>query len=409
MQLPRSVWLLESGGFIDNFGTGLVFPFVLLYLHDVRHLSVVTAGLFVAVRGAAGLVLAPLGGALADRVGSRVVAIASMLLAAAGWLLLAGVDRAWEAYLVAVTLGAANAGFWPAYSALLADLATSSYRHAAYSVSNLLRNAGIGLGAVVGGLIADTTHPNTYKLLLVANAATFVAYALVASALPRGQAAAAESDPGTSSGYHAALRDRGLLAVVTINAVLVATFTAANYFVAPYLHDHAGVSERGIGLAWAVNTGAIVALQLPIASFMSQRRYMAGLAAAGVLWALSLTAIAFAGWTLIGDTAVACLIAAFVLYAACDCLLTPTQGAIVADLAPDRVRGRYMAVSSMSWEVGAFVGPAIAGVLYAVQPTTMWLLFAVVAALTGVCALIAEQLLPERARRPALQQIRSAR
>jgi predicted MFS family arabinose efflux permease len=103
--LPRSVWLLECGGFVDNFGTGLVFPFVILYLHDVRHLSFETAGLFIAVRGAAGFVLAPPAGLLVDRFSARRLTIVSLAVAAIGWLALTRVSSPWEAYAVALTIG----------------------------------------------------------------------------------------------------------------------------------------------------------------------------------------------------------------------------------------------------------------------------------------------------------------
>ncbi len=106
-------------------------------------------------------------------------------------------------------------------------------------------------------------------------------------------------------------------------------------------------------------------------------------------------AIAVAGATLEGTAAVVAVSGAFLLYAACDCLLTPTQGAIAAQLAPDLLRGRYMAVSSMSWEVGAFVGPAVAGIIYAAAPTAMWLIFATCAALTSLVALLGERYYPK--------------
>ena len=41
-----------------------------------------------------------------------------------------------------------------------------------------------------------------------------------------------------------------------------------------------------------------------------------------------------------------------------ECLQGPTQGALVADLAPERLRGRYMAISTTSWQVGFVIGPA---------------------------------------------------
>jgi MFS family permease len=95
--LPRSVWVLEAGGFVDSFGTGLVFPFVVGYLHDVRHIFAAMAGFFIAARGAAGLALAPVGGVATDRFGPRLVAIAAMVVAAVGWLGLAGVHHPWQA------------------------------------------------------------------------------------------------------------------------------------------------------------------------------------------------------------------------------------------------------------------------------------------------------------------------
>jgi MFS family permease len=402
LNLPRSVWVLEAGGFLDNFGTGLVFPFLVLYLHDVRGLSFQTAGLFIAVRGAVGFLLAVPAGVLVDRLGARTVAVGSLVIAALSWLALTRVSTPLEAYAVAGLIGASNGGFWPAYSTLLAGLAPEDKVHDAFSIANLMRNAAIGLGAVIGGLVASTAHPQSYTLLFVINALSFTGYAVVAAALPAAKRVATHARPAVADRYRDVIGDRGLLAVVAVNASFIATFTAANSFVAPYLHDHAGVSEAGIGLAWAINTAAIVLLQLPVARLMRGRRYMAGIAVGAVLWATSLLIIAAAGVATVGEAAVAMVSLAFVLYAATDCLLTPTQGAMVAQLAPDYLRGRYMAVSSMSWEVGAFVGPAVAGVLYAARPTAMWLVFAGLAAITAVASLLGERLLPPNARRPAV-------
>ena len=44
-KLPRSVWTMEAGGLANGFGNGVTFPFVVIYLHNVRGLSLATAGL----------------------------------------------------------------------------------------------------------------------------------------------------------------------------------------------------------------------------------------------------------------------------------------------------------------------------------------------------------------------------
>ena len=52
--LPRPVLLLQGGWALSNFGTGLILPFEIVYLHSVRGFSTATAGLVLAtVMGAA--------------------------------------------------------------------------------------------------------------------------------------------------------------------------------------------------------------------------------------------------------------------------------------------------------------------------------------------------------------------
>jgi hypothetical protein len=49
-QLPREVWLLQLGGVMNSFGNGLVLPFLVIYLHDVRGFGLGVSGLVVAAR-----------------------------------------------------------------------------------------------------------------------------------------------------------------------------------------------------------------------------------------------------------------------------------------------------------------------------------------------------------------------
>jgi MFS family permease len=62
------------------------------------------------------------------------------------------------------------------------------------------------------------------------------------------------------------------------------------------------------------------------------------------------------------------------------------------------LQGRYQALSSMSWDVGGLLGPAIGGVVYSVSPGALWLVFATGALAAGVAAIGAERLLPARVR-----------
>ena len=37
--LPRMVWLVQAGGVVNSLGNGIVFPFAVIYLHNVRGIS----------------------------------------------------------------------------------------------------------------------------------------------------------------------------------------------------------------------------------------------------------------------------------------------------------------------------------------------------------------------------------
>lgn len=52
-RLPRSVQLLQAGGLENAFGNGIVYPFLFIYLHNVREIGLGTVGLAPEVLSAA--------------------------------------------------------------------------------------------------------------------------------------------------------------------------------------------------------------------------------------------------------------------------------------------------------------------------------------------------------------------
>ena len=84
-QLPRDVWILQAGGLANMFGNGVIGPFLIIYLHNVRGISLGIAGLIVASSSAAALVSGFVGGALSDRLGPRTVLSVALVVMATGF------------------------------------------------------------------------------------------------------------------------------------------------------------------------------------------------------------------------------------------------------------------------------------------------------------------------------------
>jgi len=396
-RLPRSVWILSLGGLANAIGNGLAFPFLVIYLHNVRGFSLGMSGLVLATTGAVSLLAGPVVGIVVDRIGGRATLAAALVLLAVGFGSYAFVKEPWQAFLASAVAGVGNAGFWPSQSALLAGLTPQNRRHAAFALQRVSRNLGIGLGGLAGGLIATTGNPTSFTVLFLLDAATFLVFVGMLAFVP--EPVRAEERAALGPGRYAdVIRDRVFLGVVLLNVLFVAAGYAQFELLPVFAKNEAGVAEAGIGLIFFVNTLVIVLAQFPVAKGLEGRRRMAALGVMCTLWAAAWLIVLVGGlWFEAAAAAVAFGLAAIV-FGLGECFQGPVQGALVADLAPARLRGRYMAVSTISWDIGFIVGPAIGGFILAAEPLALWPAAAVVCLFAGMGALALERDLPRELR-----------
>jgi MFS family permease len=404
-QLPRPVWLIEAGGVANSLGNGIVLPFLIIYLHEVRHFGLATSGTIVATLGAVGLIATPVAGRLVDRVSPRTTLMSSLGLLALGYGGFPFVHHPWQAFGLAAVAGLGNGGFAPSHSSLLAALTSREQRNSAYALQRATDNLGFGGGALIGGLIATTQVPSSFTLLFLLDAGTFLAFIGLLSFVPRGQAlpAAARS----AGRYSAVLRDRTFVWLLVVIAVLVtAAYAQISTVLPPFAKEHAAVSEAGIGAVFFVNTVLIVLAQLPLAKALEGRRRMRAIAlAAGIFTATSIGVLAVGLW-LDATTAVLALCGVIVLFSIGECLHGAVQNPLVADLAPEHLLGRYMALRTSAWQVGFMAGPALGSFLLSRSATGLWLGAAAACLVAGLASLGLGRRIPhDAARTPVSERV----
>ena len=387
---------MEAGGLANAFGNGLAFPFLFIYLHNVRGFGLDTVGLIVASSALAGIATIPVSGVVVDRFGGRPVLAFSLILLAIGFGLLPLVREPWHALVLMAVGGVGNGAFWPSQSTLLAGLTPPARRHAAYALQRVSRNLGIGLGGLCGGLIATTESASSYTVLFALDAATFLVFIAVLAFVPDPPVPEREGEDGGR--YLEVLRDRVFLGVVGLNALFVAAGYAVFELLPVYAKNEAGVSERAIGVIFFVNTLAIVLGQLPLVKLLEGRRRMRALTLMTLVWAVAWLIVLAGGFWFEAAAAALVFAVGAVVFGIGECFHGPTQGALVADLAPDRVRGRYMAFSTLSWEIGFAIGPAVGGLVLHRSPNTLWLLAASVCLVAGLGAVALERRVPPELR-----------
>ena len=104
--LPGPVIVLQARTAVNYFGTGLILPFEIIYMHQARGFPTATAGLVLAAVMATAAAVTPPSGALLDRFRAKPILITGNLASALGYAGFAFVDRPWQAFICSAADGA---------------------------------------------------------------------------------------------------------------------------------------------------------------------------------------------------------------------------------------------------------------------------------------------------------------
>ena len=381
-----AVWVLQLGMLVNFFGNGLVAPFLVLYLHFGRGLPIAVAGAAIATGGITAIASGFLAGWSADRFGPKLTVVAAMLSNALAYALYLQVREPWHAFAVAALVGVGTGAYGPSQQSLVATLVRPEQRHRVFTQNRMFALVGLGLGGIVGGFIAAGERASDYETLLTLDVVTFLVFAAVLTQIPVGRRIDTSASAG---GYASALRDRSLVRLCLVNLALVSAGIAPMLVLMPaYAKVHGEVGETAIGVIYAANTLTVLLAQIPITRFAEGRRRMPLLALGTALWIVAWVVMLTGA---VGPHAWAAAIvgAAVVIYGVGECLYSAIVVPTVAAIAPDALRGRYLAVMGFSWQAGFMVGPAIGASLLTIGPLALPIACAVlcVAALAGALAI----------------------
>jgi MFS family permease len=396
--LSGPVIVLQAGSALNYFGTGLILPFEIIYLHEVRGFPTATAGLVLAaVMGTAAVVTLP-SGALLDRLRAKPILITGNLLSALGFGGLAIVDRPWQGLLCSVVGGAGFGVAGTANQVLNMTLVTPEQRAASVALSRVAGNFGLGAGATVAGfIVASADHLRAFQALYLFDAVTFAVFALVVLVRipnPRPVNAASASESGR--GFRAVARDRLLLALIAANIVLVMVGGAFfSNVLPPFAEAHTPVGPGEIGIVIFLNTFFIVVAQVPATRVVKRMRRTHALAATSTLFAVGLLAVLLATLTRSTLAATTVLAGVAIVIAIGECAQFIVVGPLVAELAPPHLLGRYMSLYRLSFTAGVALGPAVGGALLATSPDVVWWGGAFAVAMTGAGLLLLGDRIPD--------------
>ena len=366
----------------DFVGTGLVMPFGVVYLHEVRGIELGVTGTLLALPAIVGLAVVGPGGVLIDKFGARKVVIAAVLAEMLAQFLMAQVRDVPLAALSLTLSGLAIGVIFPAVQAMVATVMPPHQRQHYFGLNFTLLNLGLGLGGILGGVLVDVSRPETFELLYYIDTATFLC-PLVLYLWPLrhyGQAVTAsdrEVESGNTGGYRQVLADRVMRRLVLLG-FLTAFIGYAQFGVGfqAFARQMADISTQALGFAYGANTAIIVVAQLVVLKFVAGKRRTRALVIMCALWSISWTVMALAAPVSGTTLAVVLVCASAAIFGVGETFLQPTLPAMVNDLAPDDLRGRYNSASAAAFHLAEIVGPPFAGLMIghalgAIYPLTL--------------------------------------
>lgn len=350
--------MLLVGTFVNRLGF-FVEPFLALYLAGPRDLDASTVGTVVACFGLGSFASQPIGGYFTDRVGRRATLVGSMLGTAAAFMLFAAARGLVFIAVAAVIAGLMIDAYRPAVSALVADLVTPERRPRAFALLYWAINLGVAVAGVAGGYLAN----RSFWLLFVLDAATCLIFALlIARLVPETKVETTSHD---GHGYGPVLRDGVLLGLVA--SVLLGSIVYMQYMVTLPLAMRAdGYGPGGFGVVYALNPITVIAVQ-PLVLWVVDR-----LAAIPLLAGSSLI-MGFGFWLTTFAETLPMFAATVVVWTLGEIGFNAVGPALIADIAPPNLRGRYSAAVGVAFGAAAFVAP-LAGtrVFQSLGEVTLW-------------------------------------
>jgi MFS family permease len=367
-EYPRQFWVLISATFIDRLGGALLFPFFSLYITKKFGVGMTQVGILFGVFSITGLLSSLVGGALTDRMGRKGLLLFGLVMSALSALLMGIVDQFILFVLVTVVVGLlADVGF-PAQQAMIADLLPEDKRAEGFGILRVVANLAVTFGPMIGGLLAATS----YLLLFILDASASLITAIILfftlreTKRPAQEGETQESMLQTFGGYFKVLRDSAFTWFLVASMLSVLVYMQMNTTLSVYLRDIHGVPEQGFGYILSLNAAMVVLLQFPITRWISKFRPMMIMVIGTLFYAV--------GFGLYGFVSIYILfLVAMVIITIGEMLVSPVSQSIVARLAPEAMRGRYMAAYGFSWIIPSALGPLLAGlVMDNLDPRWVW-------------------------------------
>ncbi|MEU3766273.1 MFS transporter [Amycolatopsis keratiniphila] len=388
---------LTSAQLISSVGDGAYYVTSALYFTLIVGLSPAQVGLGLTVGWAVGSVAGVALGQLADRRGPKGTAVLLALGTAASVTAFLFVDSVIAFVIAACVYACCQCGLGAARQALLAGLIDPAGRTTFRARLQAMSNAGIAIGAALGGIALAIGTREAFLTVFVVDALAFVAAALVLRKVP--PVAPVPMRAGEPS--VAALRDRPYALLALLNMIMLLYMPLFSLVLPLWISTRTAAPSWLVSAMLVLNTASVVVFQVRVArgvtGLRGASRYVRH---AGLLLFVSCLIFSFSAT---GDSAWAAalvLLAGAALQVVGEMAQAAGSWEIGFGLAPDGKQGQYQGLFGAGTAIARMLGPVLLTGLILVGGTVGWVvlggLFLLAGTLTAPAVRWAERTRPRQ-------------
>lgn len=405
MKLTAGGRRLAAAALVQSLGIGLFMASSMAYFTRQVDLSANQVASGLALAGVVALGISLLGGVLADRYGARRVLAAVYLGRGVCCAAYVFVTDFWQFMAVTLCAVACDRAGPPVLQALVAvAVPERQERTRLLAVVNVVRNCGLGVGAMAAGVALASDTQAAYRVTLIAIGLAFLGGAVLVLRVSEPAAPTAEAAPEGAAERPVkgrVLPDARYLTLTGLNFLLFFFDTMLLVAMPVWILEHTDAPRATVSVLFALNTALVVVLQIPVSKLATgQRRTTRMLTWTGAVLAVSSLCFAASG-SVAGGPAVAWLAAAVVTLSLAEVIANSAVWDLSIALAPEEQRGRYLSVFNLSVAGQRVLGPVMVTGLLLGSGSLGWVVAAAVLVVAGVAA--------ERVARAAGERMRAGK
>lgn len=339
--------------FLVFLGIGLVIPVLPIYLKDLG-LTGSDLGILVAVFALAQMIISPFGGALADRLGKKLIICIGLVLFSVSEFLFAA-SHTFSYLILSRVLGGLSAGMvMPGVTGLIADLSPSKDKARNFGYMSAIISAGYILGPGAGGFFAEISHRMPFVVAGALGTLAFVGTVIYVHS-PKKQ---------TTQGFHqfdnaelGKINYKVFITPAILTLILAFGLSAFETLFPLYTADK--INFKPVDISIAITGGGVLGAIFQVFLFDKMMRYFSELKFIAYALIYSMIILVL---LIYAHTYWHVMLLCFVVFIGFD-LIRPALTNYFSNIAGHR-QGFAGGLNSTFTSMGNFIGPLIAGTLY---------------------------------------------